>query len=162
MDIGTAIQSYAVIAAANGYVIGKSLTAPQPYAVWKVDDDGKGVCAGHYFVDREEAEWDFCARAFEWFEDNMYIHMIEGNESGKEDQCEKCKYNTNDYVCHPHCSGCDGKSKFVSKKLLADDLMDRLKQIKADLANATKLVDEMSSELDRLKAERRGANENHN
>ncbi len=60
--------------------MGKSPTAPSPYAVWEVDDDGEGVCCGHYFVDREEAEWDFCARAFEWFEDNMYIHMIEDNK----------------------------------------------------------------------------------
>lgn len=121
--IGTKIYSYAIIAVANGYVMGKSPTAPQPYAVWKVDDDGKGVSIGHYFVDREEAEWDFCARAFEWFEDNMYIHMIEDN------------------------------------KQPLDDLMGSLKQIKADLANASKLVGEMSAELDRLKAERRGANE---
>ena len=35
------------------------------------------MCNGHYFVDREEAEWDFCARAFEWFEDNMYIHVVD-------------------------------------------------------------------------------------
>lgn len=75
--IGMKIQSYVMIAEANGYVMGKSPTAPSPYAVWQVDDDGTGVCCGHYFVDREEAEWDFCARAFEWFEDNMYIHMIE-------------------------------------------------------------------------------------
>lgn len=75
--IGIKIQSYVMIAEANGYVMGKSPTAPSPYAVWQVDDDGEGVCCGHYFVDREEAEWDFCARAFEWFEDNMYIHMIE-------------------------------------------------------------------------------------
>lgn len=73
------IQSYVIISAANGYVLGRSFSAPSPYAVWKVDDDGKGVSCGHYFVDREEAEWDFCARAFEWFEDNMYIHMIEDN-----------------------------------------------------------------------------------
>lgn len=120
MSIGTVIQSYAVIAAANGYVIGKSLTAPQPYAVWKVDDDGKGVSIGHYFVDREEAEWDFCARAFEWFEDNMYIHMIEDNEQP-----------------------------------LIDALIGGLKQIKADMANATKLVDEMCAIVDELKAERK-------
>ncbi len=78
--IGIKIQSYVIIAKANGYVMGKSPTAPSPYAVWEVDDDGEGVCCGHYFVDREEAEWDFCARAFEWFEDNMYIHMIEDNK----------------------------------------------------------------------------------
>lgn len=73
----TQIQSYVLIAEANGYVMGKSPTAPSPYAVWQIDDDGEGVSCGHYFVDREEAEWDFCARAFEWFEDNMYIHVIE-------------------------------------------------------------------------------------
>ncbi len=78
--IGIKIQSYVIIAKANGYVMGKSPTAPSPYAVWEVDDDGEGVCCGHYFVDREEAEWDFCARAFDWFEDNMYIHMIEDNK----------------------------------------------------------------------------------
>ncbi len=119
------IQSYVIIAAANGYVMGKSFTAPSPYAVWQVDDDGKGVCCGHYFVDREEAEWDFCARAFEWFEDNMYIHMIED-------------------------------------KPLTDNLIDGLKQIRADLAGATKLVDEMCAIVDDLKAERRNINVKNN
>lgn len=76
MNIGDMVQSYAIIAIANGYVMGKSPTAPSPYGVWKIDNDGKGVCCGHYFVDREEAEWDFCASAFDWFEDNMYIHVI--------------------------------------------------------------------------------------
>ena len=28
------------------------------------------------------------------------------------DMCESCLYNTRDYVCYPHCSGCDGKSKY--------------------------------------------------
>lgn len=32
-----------------------------------------------------------------------------------DDYCEYCKYNSYDYVCHFHCSGCDGKSKFVKK-----------------------------------------------
>lgn len=158
MKIGVIIQSYAIIASANGYVMGKSPTAPQPYAVWKVDDDGKGVSIGHYFVDREEAEWDFCARAFEWFEDNVNIHMI---EDGEGDQCEKCKYNTNDYVCHPHCSGCDGKSKFVSGKPLGQKLTDGLRTLKTEMANATKLVDEMCAIVDALKAERRGINVNN-
>lgn len=31
------------------------------------------------------------------------------------DKCTACKYNTNDYVCHPHCGGCDGQSKFVPR-----------------------------------------------
>lgn len=152
MDIGTVIQSYVVTAEANGYVMGKSPTAPQPYAVWKVDDDGKGVSIGHYFVDRKEAEWDFCAKAFEWFEDNANIHMIEDD---KDDQCEKCKYNTNDYVCHPHCSGCDGKSNFVSEKPLGQTLTDGLRALKQDIANAAQLVDEMCEIVDELKAERK-------
>lgn len=28
------------------------------------------------------------------------------------DKCVTCRFNTNDYVCHPHCSGCDGKSNY--------------------------------------------------
>lgn len=28
------------------------------------------------------------------------------------DKCAACRYNTNDFVCHPHCGGCDGKSKY--------------------------------------------------
>lgn len=80
MNIGIVIQGYAIIAIANGYAMGKSPTAPSPYAVWQVDDDQQGVCCGHYFVDREEAEWDFCARAFEWFEDNVNINIIEDGE----------------------------------------------------------------------------------
>ena len=32
-------------------------------------------------------------------------------------KCDICRYNTNDYVCHPHCSGCDGQSKFAPKTL---------------------------------------------
>ena len=31
------------------------------------------------------------------------------------DKCTACKYNTNDYVCHPHCGGCDGQSKFIPR-----------------------------------------------
>lgn len=120
----TQIQSYVIIAEANGYVMGKSPTAPSPYAVWQVDDDGEGVCCGHYFVDREEAEWDFCARAFEWFEDNMYIHMIED-------------------------------------KPLTDDLIGGLKQIRADLADTARLVDEMSAEVDKLRKERHNDNNNN-
>ena len=29
-----------------------------------------------------------------------------------EAKCGTCKYNTNDFVCHPHCSGCNGVSKY--------------------------------------------------
>lgn len=80
MTVGLMSQCYTVIAEANGFAMGKSDTAPSPYVVWRVGAERMGVCSNHYFNDREEAEWDFCARAFEWFEDNMYIHMIENND----------------------------------------------------------------------------------
>lgn len=128
IGITTVVQSYVIIAEANGYVIGKSSTAPSPYAVWQIDDDVEGVCCGHYFSDREEAEWDFCARAFEWFEDNVNIHMIE-----------------------------DGGNEQIEDKLL-----DGLKKIRAEIAAAAQLVDEMSAEVDRLRKERHNGNNNNN
>lgn len=149
------VQSYTIIAFTNGYAMGHSATASNSYVVWKVDDDGNGVSCGHYFNDREEAEWDFCARAFEWFEDNVNIHMIE-DEDCEDDQCERCRYNTNDYVCHPHCSGCDGKSHFVEKELLEQTLIGGLKKI---LAAAAQFIDEMCAIADSLKSERRATNE---
>ena len=77
INIGTEIGGYKVTAAANGFALAESKTAPNPFVVWTVDDDGEGVCVGHYFNEREEAEWDFCARAFEWFEDNVNITITE-------------------------------------------------------------------------------------
>lgn len=154
------VQSYTIIAFTNGYAMGHSATASSPYAVWKVDDDGKGVSIGHYFNDREEAEWDFCARAFEWFEDNVNIHMIEDDDL-EGDQCDRCRYNTNDYVCHPHCSGCDGKSKFVNKKPLEQALIGGLTKIRADLAAAVQIIDEMCAEVDRLRKGRNNDNNNN-
>lgn len=138
-----------VTGVANGYVMGKSVTAPNPYVTWKIDHDGKGVSCGHYFNDREEAEWDFCARAFEWFEDNVNIHMIEDDESAP---CEGCRYNTNDYVCHPICGGCDGQSKFESKKPLG--LIGGLKTLRTDLEKAARFVDELCAEVDKFKQNR--------
>lgn len=75
--------SYIIIVAANGYVLRHSFSALNPYVVWKVDDNCEGVSCGHYFNDREEAEWDFCARAFEWFEDNVNILIEDGEESSE-------------------------------------------------------------------------------
>lgn len=133
--IGMRIQSYMLIAEANGYVMGKSPTAPSPYAVWQVDDDGKGVCCGHYFVDREEAEWDFCARAFEWFEDNVYIHMIEDGEESSETHSV---FN----------------QKAEKDQPLTDHLLEGLWEIRESVAAAVQLVDEMCEEVDRLRKER--------
>ncbi len=35
-----------------------------------------------------------------------------GQIEAEVDKCPTCRYNTNDFVCHPHCSGCDGKSNY--------------------------------------------------
>lgn len=134
----TTIQNYTIIAVANGFAMGKSPTAPIPYAVWQVDD-GKGVYCGHYFVDRDEAEWDFCARAFEWFEDNMYIHMIEDNKETSETHS----------VFDPQTS--EGQP-------LDEDLIGGMREIRATLAKAAQLVDEMCAEVDRLKERRHNDN----
>lgn len=34
-----------------------------------------------------------------------------------ESKCENCLYNTNDFVCNPHCGGCDGITKYVPKEI---------------------------------------------
>lgn len=156
MNIGDKIQSYEIITIVNGYAMGKSPTAPSPYAVWQIDNNGKGVCCGHYFVDREEAEWSICARAFNWFEDNMYIHVIENNDH-ESDQCNRCRYNTNDVVCHPHCGGCNGNSRFerrTSEQSLEHKMLNGLNEIKASMVKAAQLVDEMCEEMDRQKERR--------
>lgn len=138
----TQIQSYVLIAEANGYVMGKSPTAPSPYAVWQVDDDGEGVSCGHYFVDREEAEWDFCARAFEWFEDNVNINIIEDGEEISETH----------FVCD---------TRMIEYQPPERDLIDGLKEIRKQMKVAAQLVDEMCEEMDRLNAERSGTNGNN-
>lgn len=38
--------------------------------------------------------------------------MKEINSTPEMGNCGTCKYNTDDYVCHPHCGGCDGVSKY--------------------------------------------------
>ncbi len=125
MNIGSVIQGYVITAMAGGYVMGESPRAPSPYVVWQVDDDGAGVCCGHYFNDREEAEWDFCARAFEWFEDNVNVHMIEDDQESNTGQP------------------------------LERELISGLMKIRADIASAERIVDEMCAIVDRLQAERR-------
>lgn len=37
----------------------------------------------------------------------------EPQEAG--DMCAACRYNTDDFVCHPHCGGCDGRSCYQER-----------------------------------------------
>ena len=123
INIGTEIGGYKVIAAANGFALAESKTAPNPFVVWTVDDDGEGVCVGHYFNEREDAEWDFCARAFEWFEDNVNITFTEDTAVSK------------------------------GKKALLRECLGGIIEAREAVTKAAQMVDEMCGELDRLKAQ---------
>lgn len=81
---GDMIYGYTVLAIANGIVMAHSDTAPDPYVVWHLDADGCGVWGGKYQPNKEDAEWDFCAKAFAWFEDNVNINMIEDEDELKD------------------------------------------------------------------------------
>lgn len=41
------------------------------------------------------------------------------------DKCITCRYNTNDYICHPKCSGCDGHSHYERGKFVMKNLNER-------------------------------------
>ena len=71
------IQGYTVLMVANGMVLAHSETAPDPYVVWHTAENGNDVYGGNYQSSKEDAEWDFCMKAFPWFEDNVPITMIE-------------------------------------------------------------------------------------
>ena len=80
VNIGTKAFSYVVTAIANGYALAESKTAPDPFVVWEITADGESVQNGFYCTERFDAEWNFAAKAFPWFEDNMNINMIEEEE----------------------------------------------------------------------------------
>ena len=71
------IQGYTVLMVANGMILAHSKTAPDPYVVWHTTEDRLGVYDGKYLPNKEDAEWDFCMKAFPWFEDNAPVTMIE-------------------------------------------------------------------------------------
>ena len=73
------IQGYTVLMVANGMILAHSKTAPDPYVVWHTAENGNDVYDGKYLPNKEDAEWDFCTKAFPWFEDNAPINIIEDN-----------------------------------------------------------------------------------
>lgn len=50
----------------NQYVLAKNQSpkSPEPYVVWAVDYDKKGVHSGRYFAALDRAQLSFCDRAF--------------------------------------------------------------------------------------------------
>ena len=79
INIGSSIHGYTVLGIANGVVLAHtySVRALGFYAVYQLTDDGCGVRSGEYFDNLTDAEWEFCGRAFGWFEDNAPVNMIE-------------------------------------------------------------------------------------
>lgn len=43
--------------------------------------------------------------------------MNKANSTPEKDACATCSYNTNDHVCHPHCGGCNGTSRYKPRPL---------------------------------------------
>ena len=86
---GDKIQSYTILATANGMALAHSETAPDPYVVWFIDEDGCGVRSGKYQQTKEDAEWDFCCKAFPWFEDNAPVNMIEDEAAERIEEFQK-------------------------------------------------------------------------
>ena len=79
INIGSSIHDYTVQGLANGVVLAHthSVRAPGLYAVYQLTDDSCGAYNGVYFESRMDAEWEFCGRAFGWFEDNAPVDIIE-------------------------------------------------------------------------------------
>ncbi len=71
------IKGYTVLMVANGMILAHSKTAPDPYVVWHTAENGDDVYDGKYLPNKADAEWDFCMKAFPWFEDNAPITVIE-------------------------------------------------------------------------------------
>ena len=58
--------------------------SPEPFTVWRLDQDGNGVHSGKYYLNKQDAEWEFCSLAFDWFQDNVAINFIDEKEPASE------------------------------------------------------------------------------
>lgn len=123
------IHGYAVLMVANGMALAHSETAPDPYVVWHITEDGSDVYGGKYQPNKEDAEWDFCCKAFQWFEDNAPINVIEDRAAERID-------NFNGYLD-------DAKGRVESCRSV-------LGEIQEAISNATALVEDMVAEHEKL------------
>lgn len=71
--IGTIIGGYKVIAASPKALLAQALTpeTPEQYVCWLYVPERDYAYSGEYTNDKMEAEWCFCSRSFEWFDDNV-------------------------------------------------------------------------------------------
>ncbi len=134
INIGTEIGGYRVTAMANGYALAVSEIAPNPFVVWTLDDDGEGVCEGHYFNEREDAEWDFYARAFEWFEDNVNITFTEVTAAPEENE-----------PLHEYLDGIKEAREAVARAAqMVEEMCDELDRLKAEQTISIEIDDDMA------------------
>lgn len=70
IHIGSSIKGYVVFGVWNDYCIAENPIAPDPYVTWKIEPNGFGVWAGHYFGRKSDAEEDFFERAYGAMSDN--------------------------------------------------------------------------------------------
>lgn len=94
VTIETVIANRKIYALTEKYCIAECIIeSPEPYVVWHIDEDRKGVWGGQYFEDRLDAEWEFCLEAFkDFFEDYEKCQMI-GNANAKKSQNKAVKKN---------------------------------------------------------------------
>ena len=123
------IQGYTVLMVANGMVLAHSETAPDPYVVWHITENGNDVYGGKYLPNKEDAEWDFCAKAFPWFEDNAPINIIE----------DKAAERIDSFNWH-----------FDSAKERVESCRSVLDEIQEAITNAAALVEDMVVEHEKL------------
>lgn len=94
---------------------------------------------GKYQSNKEDAEWDFCMKAFPWFEDNAPINVIEDNAAEKID-------SFNWYL--------DGaKERIESCRSVLDEIQEAID-------NASALVEDMVAEHEKLVSKKEALSEN--
>ena len=123
------IQGYTVLMVANGMVLAHSETAPDPYVVWHITEDGSDVYGGKYLPNKEDAEWDFCMKAFPWFEDNAPINIIEDRAA---ERIDTFNWHLN-----------DAKERVESCRSVLDEIQQAID-------NAAALVEDMVAEHEKL------------
>jgi len=64
VHVGQKIGGYEIFGMFGGYCIAQNEKAPDPYVVWKIDDDECGVHNGRYRSTKEEAVRVFAECAF--------------------------------------------------------------------------------------------------
>ena len=133
------IQGYTVLMVANGMVLAHSKTAPDPYVVWHTAENCNDVYGGNYQSSKEDAEWDFCCKAFPWFEDNAPINVIE-------DRAAELIDNFNGYLD-------DARESANYCRTVLDEIQEAID-------NAAALVEDMVAEHEKLVSKKEAPQEN--